>query len=121
MGGLFYQFEYITAPIFPNVVVSVVNIGQSQDLALITLEANEAETAPPLPSDIELGPLEIFSFSFTVVPGRTTEGQAVSVKVTSDQVLPMVTSSDRNGGVTYLPGDFAVYSLSQTGARTRLW
>ena len=101
-----------------GVVVRVANTGESQEHVTIYLMPGFSQL-----TDLDLSPQDIKEFSFSL-GGKFSPPQLnwVKIQVSTDQVVPIASLSDDTfGAITYLPGDFAAYSLLHDGGKTRLW
>jgi len=122
MGGPGFQFEFVTAPSIVNGSVYIIlsNTGQVDTFAGITL--TQASAVPQQVSfEMPAGATQDASFSISAET-KAPNWWWLSIFVGTDQIIPWVTVSDTANVelVSYLPGDFAVYSLAN-GGRTRLW
>ena len=120
MGGT-VSLEFDTGAVVNTeggAVVRVANTGENGEHAMIYLMPGFA-----LQADLDLSPQDIVVTTISI-GGKFSPPQLnwVKIQVSTDQVVLMATlSDDEFGTITYLPGDFAAFSLLQTGGKARLW
>ncbi len=99
-------------------VVRVANTGENGEHVTVYLMPGFARQA-----DLDLSPHDIEVITISI-GGKFSPPQLnwVKIQVSTDQVVLMATLSDDTfGTITYLPGDFAAFSLLRDGGKARLW
>jgi hypothetical protein len=99
-------------------VVRVANTGENGEHVTVFLMPGLV-----LQADLDLPPQDIEVITFSIgAKFSPPQLNWVKIQVSTDQVVPMATlSDDAFGTITYLPGDFAAFSLLQSGGKARLW
>lgn len=121
MGGnasLEFETGVVVNSNFWDVVVRVANTGENGEHVSVYLMPGFSQL-----TDLDLSPYDTEVLTFNLGgKGAPTQLNWLRIRVSTDQVVPTASLSDDSfGSMTYLPGDFAAFSLLESGGKTRLW
>jgi hypothetical protein len=118
-GPINFRYQFITAPVISaniNITVAIANIGQSDELVAVELMPDFVQQ-----TILNLPPQSIQVAQLSLDAGKGPAFQVwLSIRVTSDQLVPTATIVDDTGTHSYLPGDFASFDVTQP-VPARLW